>query len=249
MQWYKSLICVLSLFSLATLWLYTLSKQFSKAETSIHFPHSLDDLKSIAKVVKEHQAEQPFLVIVLFCSAYLYKQTFAIPGSMLMNVLAGALFGKWFAFPLVCLLTACGATCCYTMINLFGKQFLKRRFPDKIGSLKRRVEANQHRLFYFLLSARLFPMSPNWFMNMAAPIINIKVAPFFITIFIGLMPSNFICVSTGEILSTISSLNDIYSTSTIISCIFIAIVAMAPAVLINRVGNNSSSKLPSTIPS
>lgn len=243
MKWYKSLICIISLFLLATLWLYMLSMQFTKTDTAIHFPKNLDDLKTIAKTVKGHQEEQPFLVVLLFCSAYLYKQTFAIPGSMLMNVLAGALFGKWFAFPLVCLLTACGATSCYTVINLFGKQFLKRRFPDKIGSLKRRVEANQHRLFYFLLSARLFPMFPNWFLNMAAPIININVVPFFVTIFIGLMPSNFICVSTGEIISSISTLNDIYSTSTILTFIFIAIVAIVPAMLLNKANKNESATL------
>ena len=234
MRWYKALFSVVSLFSIATLWLYFLSTQFSNTSSGLHFPKNFEDLKTLTNTVKDHQTKQPLLVIVLFCSAYLYKQTFAIPGSMLMNVLAGALFGKWFAFPLVCLLTALGATSCYTLINLYGKQFLSRKFPEKIGLLKRRVQANQHRLFYFLLSARLFPMSPNWFLNMASPIINIKVAPFFFSILIGLMPSNFICVSTGEIISTITTLNDIYSTSTLISFIFIAIVAILPGLLMKK---------------
>ena len=32
-------------------------------------------------------------VVVLFVSAYLFKQTFAIPGSVFLNALAGAVFG------------------------------------------------------------------------------------------------------------------------------------------------------------
>jgi len=32
-------------------------------------------------------------VIILFVSAYLFKQTFAIPGSVFLNALAGAVFG------------------------------------------------------------------------------------------------------------------------------------------------------------
>ena len=40
-------------------------------------------------------------------------QTFAVPGSVFLNVLAGAIFGSYSGFMLCCLLTACGASLCY----------------------------------------------------------------------------------------------------------------------------------------
>ena len=40
-------------------------------------------------------------------------------------------------------------------------------------------------LFFFLLFLRLFPMSPNWFLNMASPILNIPIHLFFMSVFIG----------------------------------------------------------------
>ena len=47
------------------------------------------------------------------------------------------------------------------------------------------VKENQDGLFFFLLFLRLFPMSPNWFLNMAAPILNIPVHLFFLSVFVG----------------------------------------------------------------
>ena len=62
-----------------------------------------------------------YYVLVLFSSAYLFKQTFAIPGSVFLNLLAGAIFGLSFGFCLTCVLTACGATCCYLMAKFVGR--------------------------------------------------------------------------------------------------------------------------------
>lgn len=47
------------------------------------------------------------------------------------------------------------------------------------------VAENKDSLFFYLLFLRLFPMSPNWFMNMVAPIIGVPVHLFFLSVFIG----------------------------------------------------------------
>ena len=65
-------------------------------------------------------------VLVLFTSAYLFKQTFAIPGSVFLNLLAGALFGLGLGFPMTCFLTACGATFCYSLAKFAGREAATR---------------------------------------------------------------------------------------------------------------------------
>lgn len=47
------------------------------------------------------------------------------------------------------------------------------------------VEENQDCLFFFLLFLRFFPMTPNWFLNMSAPIVNIPITFFFCSVFVG----------------------------------------------------------------
>ena len=47
----------------------------------IHFPSDLEELRELADLLKFYKAKHQTYVFVLFCSAYLYKQSFAIPGS------------------------------------------------------------------------------------------------------------------------------------------------------------------------
>lgn len=58
------------------------------------------------------------------------------------------------------------------------------------------VEENKDSLFFFLLFLRFFPMSPNWFLNMAAPIVNIPITFFFGSVFIG-KSRQVLCQSTS----------------------------------------------------
>lgn len=57
----------------------------------------------------------------------------------LQNVLAGALFGPWLGLLLCCVLTSVGATCCYLLSRIFGKQLVVSYFPDKVAVLQRKV--------------------------------------------------------------------------------------------------------------
>merc|ERR1712198_97671 len=66
---------------------------------------------------------------------------------------------------------------------------------------------------FFLLFLRLFPMSPNWALNMASGVLGVPIHLFFISVLVGLMPYNYLCVTSGAILSEINDLGDIVSWS------------------------------------
>ena len=61
---------------------------------------------------------------------------------VLQNLLAGAIFGIWAGFPLVCFLTGCGATFCYLLSKAFGKVLLLQFFPDRVQALQLKVSIN-----------------------------------------------------------------------------------------------------------
>ncbi|KAL5006058.1 hypothetical protein ScPMuIL_017216 [Solemya velum] len=200
----------------------------------LEVPTNLNELRSVAATLQEYKSGHIGYVFCLFISLYLYKQTFAIPGSVFLNVLAGALFGTWQAFLLVCLLTATGATFCFLLSQYFGKWLIIEYFPQKIQSIQEKVQNNMGSLFFYLLFVRLFPMSPNWFMNMVSPIINIPVHLFFPTVLIGLMPYNFVCVQTGSMLSQITSMDDILSKWMLLKLLAMALVSLLPGLVVHR---------------
>ena len=97
---------------------------------SLFFPSSLEDIRLLASTLGSYKQLHPNYVLLLFSSAYLFKQvslpvrsitsslllqTFAVPGSVFLNVLAGAIFGSSLGFLLCCFLTACGASLCYLL--------------------------------------------------------------------------------------------------------------------------------------
>ena len=69
--------------------------------SDFRFPRNLNELKKLAKLLTDYQQQNPLYVFLLFCSAYLYKQTFAIPGSVFMvrchvnSLLISTLLLKW----------------------------------------------------------------------------------------------------------------------------------------------------------
>ncbi|KAK2906160.1 transmembrane protein 41A-A [Channa argus] len=204
----------------------------SEEHSRLKFPSDLEELRELAELLQFYKTEHTGYVLLLFCSAYLYKQSFAIPGSSFLNILAGAIFGPYQGLLLACVLTTVGSTMCYLLSQAFGKQYIMNLFPEKVSMLQRKIEENQDCLFFFLLFLRFFPMTPNWFLNMSAPIVNIPITFFFCSVFIGLLPYNFICVQTGVMLSDVSSLDDLFSWERLLQLLAIACMALLPGSLI-----------------
>ncbi|XP_046647619.1 transmembrane protein 41A-A-like [Daphnia pulicaria] len=222
----------------ATSWLLLMTTFFVPDSVAIQnfkdmikFPCNLEELKSLTGTLLEFQKFHPLYVYILFCSAYLYKQTFAIPGSVFLNLLAGALYGTLKGTCLASLLTATGASMCYFLSLLTGSDFILNTWPEKMSHLRAQVDNNQERLPYFLLSLRLVPVSPNWFINVTSPILGIPIKTFAATAFLGLMPYNFMCVKAGSVLSELISVNDLLNFQMVCNLIIVAGVASLPGFL------------------
>ena len=142
------------------------------AKEKLSFPSSLEDIRSLSVLLTDYNSDHPGYVLLLFSLAYLFKQTFAVPGSVFLNVLAGAIFGSARGFLLCCSLTALGASLCYLLARAVGKDAALRYFPDRVKTFGVKLEENKQELPFFLLFLRLFPMSPNWALNMASGVLG-----------------------------------------------------------------------------
>jgi len=197
----------------------------------LSFPSSLEDIRSLSALLNDYNRSHPTYVLLLFSMAYLFKQTFAVPGSVFLNVLAGAIFGTGLGFLLCCSLTAAGASLCYLLARTVGKDAALQYFPDRVETFGLKLEENKQELPFFLLFLRLFPMSPNWALNMASGVLGVPLHLFFFSVFFGLMPYNYLCVTSGVILSQIKTVGDILSWSNMGRYATIALAALLPTVI------------------
>ncbi|CAF1136142.1 unnamed protein product [Adineta steineri] len=236
------------LFALATIYMYILSTNAPPLSTdqdraSLHFPRSIDSLKNLSATLQHYRDDHLAYLLLLYCSAYLYKQAFSLPGSAILNLLGGALFGTWFGFPLCCLLTATGALLCYLLVANFARNLVVQCCYKKIVLLQKKVEAGRDNLFFVLLFMRMVPMSPNALITMTCPILNVPKKIFYFSILFGMAPYNFITVQTGSFLSQLNSFDDLFTWRTLLTLGLIASVAGCTGLIVARVRR----KIPQTV--
>jgi len=215
----------------------------SKVNISISIPRSLEDLKKLNAELTVIQQENYYTVLLFFCSLYILKQTFCIPGSLWLNLWGGSMFGLFAGFPLCCFLTTFGAGCCYWVSHLIFRGLVERFFYKKIQMLSLKIQKEApNNLVWYLLFLRVVPFTPNWLLNLASPILGIPFKLFVISIFFGLIPYNFIAVQTGTILTDLSASDDIFDKWTIIKLLSIACIYLALIL-----GKNYLSKINSNV--
>lgn len=194
------------LFSL--LWMLRLAVQKDEGLAGVHLtvPHNWaalrEDSAALRHVADRHQG----LFLACLMVAYLFKQSFAVPGSVLLNAAAGATLGAWRGVPLVCLLSACGATGGYFLSYEFGGGLLVRLgLESRLAPMKASVEASKRdplALTLMLISLRSFPASPHWAINALAPHAGVPLLPFVVSALVGMAPYNFLTVKGGELIAT-----------------------------------------------
>ncbi|ORY04933.1 hypothetical protein K493DRAFT_143278, partial [Basidiobolus meristosporus CBS 931.73] len=179
----------------------------------LRLPASLDDAKYIVQVLSDYTHNNPeghTKTFVIFTLLYLWKQTFCVPGSILLNLIAGALYGMS-TIPLLCFLTALGSTLCYYIFYFAGADLLEHYIPERLDQLRTQIDENRSRMFLYLLTLRLFPFAPYWLINIVSPFVGVPVWSFFVTCMLGIIPYNFVTVEAGKMLSQVEEISDIFN--------------------------------------
>ncbi|RZR73845.1 hypothetical protein BHM03_00028847, partial [Ensete ventricosum] len=92
-----------------------------------------DDLES-------YTSDYTIQVLVGYCTVYIFMQTFMIPGTIFMSLLAGALFGVMQGVALVVFAATAGASSCYFLSYLIGRPLVLLLWPDKLSFFQEQVK-------------------------------------------------------------------------------------------------------------
>jgi len=163
--------------------------------------------------------------------------------------------GSFYGTLLCTILTTLGSVLCHILWYFSGRDLLMSFdwFNTKISKLsytfKRYRKKGGFQMVWFLISLRLFPLTPNWFVNIAGPVLGITVPEQMYSIFIGIIPFNYITVNAGLIISELKSVNDIYQPKTIFFLVALSFISLIPVIL-NKFSKTTSAhtgELPPTI--
>jgi uncharacterized membrane protein YdjX (TVP38/TMEM64 family) len=206
--------------------------QFLKVPRSIEEIQFLKD--HLANYTKDYTAQ----VILVYCATYIFMQTFMIPGTIFMSLLAGSLFGVARGLILVLFNATAGASSCYFLSKLIGRPIAFYLWPEKLRFFRDKVAKRRGNLLNYMLFLRITPTLPNTFINVASPIVDVPYHIFFIASFFGLIPASYVTVRAGLALGELRSLGDLYDFKTIATLFFIGIISIIPT-LVSRNRKNS----------
>ncbi|KAI8917393.1 hypothetical protein BC831DRAFT_485146 [Entophlyctis helioformis] len=240
---------MLAIASVAMLAIWRLAATLPASKTPLAIPHDLQGVKTLIVTLKAYSSTHFTHIFVLFVAVFLFKQAFGIPGSALLNILAGALYG-YSAVPLTSLLAATGSTIGYFLsLHVIGPVVFGGLISrSKVISWRVTVEEHRENLIVYLISLRTLPLVPGWFVNLASPFVGIPPVPFFISTLIGLTPFNFICIQAATTLSTLNSMSEILNVWVVLQLVCITAVIALPvmfkkrlAALLRQVTDSKSS--------
>uniref|UniRef100_A0A7N0VLJ5 VTT domain-containing protein n=1 Tax=Kalanchoe fedtschenkoi TaxID=63787 RepID=A0A7N0VLJ5_KALFE len=169
--------------------------------------------------------------ILGYCSTYIFMQTFMIPGTIFMSLLAGALFGVIKGIFLVVFNATAGASSCYFLSKLIGRPLVTWLWPERLRFFQSEIGKRKDKLLNYMLFLRITPTLPNLFINLASPIVDIPFHTFFLATVIGLIPASYITVRAGLALGDLKSVKDLYDFKTLSVLFLIGSILIFPTLL------------------
>ncbi|EDV46504.1 transmembrane protein 41 homolog [Drosophila erecta] len=234
----KSLVIVVGIFvaSLVTMcYVYAIFPELNASEKQhLKIPRDIQDAKMLAKVLDRYKDMYYFEVMFGVVVAYVFLQTFAIPGSLFLSILLGFLYKFPIALFLICFCSALGATLCYTLSNLVGRRLIRHFWPKKTSEWSKHVEEYRDSLFNYMLFLRMTPILPNWFINLASPVIGVPLHIFALGTFCGVAPPSVIAIQAGKTLQKMTSSSEAFSWTSMGILMACACASLLPGLLKNK---------------
>ncbi|GFP81363.1 uncharacterized membrane protein at4g09580 [Phtheirospermum japonicum] len=197
----------------------------------LKLPRTLADLRLLKDHLASYSQLYPAKFILGYCSTYIFMQTFMIPGTIFMSLLAGALFGVVKGLFLVVFNATAGASSCYFLSKLIGRPIVNWLWPEKLRYFQAEIAKQREKLLNYMLFLRVTPTLPNLFINLASPIVDVPFHIFFLATVVGLIPASYITVRAGLALGDLKSVKDLYDLKTLAVLFLIGSVLLIPTLL------------------
>lgn len=196
----------------------------------LEVPHTFEDVRIVRQTLELYRLAYARHVTLLLTAAYLFLQSFMMPGSLGINILIGSLYPTFTAFMFVIAVSTLGASMNFMLTRWLLRDIIVGLFPNRIKGFQGELQRHQAHLLNYMLFIRVTPILPAWFVNLASPVVGIPYPIFIIATAVGHVPINFLTVHAGATLQTIHSMQDLYSVRNVVFMMTVGVLALVPVV-------------------
>jgi uncharacterized membrane protein YdjX (TVP38/TMEM64 family) len=162
---------------------------------------------------------------------YVAATAISVPGSFILTIAAGFLFGPVWGTGIAVMAATTGATVIFLIASTSLGALFRERSEGKLAALKNGFRRNE---LSYLLFLRLIPLFPFWLINLACAFLGVSLRNFVLGTMLGIIPGTAVYASIGSSLGAIldhgqtPSLGVIFSPSIFIPLVVLAILSLAP---------------------
>ncbi|KIM46120.1 hypothetical protein M413DRAFT_441181 [Hebeloma cylindrosporum] len=220
---------------------------------SISWPHDIADLAQLGRELHGYSQSGPgplSHVIAVMAVSAVWKHAWSVPGSVLWNVLGGALFSPMYATILLITLTTLGSACATLLSTPLGP-FITKLFPRALD-MTRNALGGDSDADPDAPGALLKPRSSPWVrfsvlrligvvpwsgINIACGVCGVSILDCMLGTFIGCLPWTAVTCQIGDILQAVAStpspttqtVSDLLTRPEILfKLVFLSVISLAP---------------------
>lgn len=202
---------------------------------------NLETIKAQSQTLQGLVAEHPALSLAGYVALYTAAVALSLPIATLLTLVGGFLFGRWLGTAAIVV----GATAGATILFLIARSSVGSALREKAGPLYRQVAAKlENNLIGYMLFMRLVPLFPFFLVNIVLALFNVRLVPYVLTTFFGIIPVTFVYANVGRQLGTIESLADLASPQTLLAFTLLGFSVLIPSLYKRR----GKRHLPGVVP-
>jgi len=181
---------------------------------------TLESFNTKRDTIHAYCTAHPWHSALFFVAIYLALAALSLPGTLLMTVVAGDLFGLVFGAALVSSASTLAATLPFLAARYLWRDAVQERFGRHLASIDAGVEKNGA---YYLFSLRLLPISPFFVINLVMGLTSISTVTYMLVSQLGMLLGTVVLVNAGTHIGRITSLTDLLSGEVIASLMLLAV--------------------------
>ncbi|RAP38209.1 hypothetical protein DID80_03005 [Candidatus Marinamargulisbacteria bacterium SCGC AAA071-K20] len=188
---------------------------------------NLHSLKESISFFESYYQNFPIRFIVYYSLLFLFFTVSTLPLTFFLILLGGAILSPFITTLIAVLALGIGSSLSFLFVRYVCFDWVKKHFNSKLDSV------NKHLLddgFFYVVFIRFIPGLPLFLINILFAVTELKFNHFLFGTMIGAAFPVYVFAKTGLTLSSLTSINDIYTQDTIITFALIAFLAAVPIV-------------------
>jgi len=193
---------------------------------------TFDQLKEQQAALQSWRGANPSLSVGLFFAVYVMVTALSLPGAAVMTLAVGAVFGLFWGVLLVSFASTLGATLAFLMARFLLRDWVQKRFGDRLQALNDGIEENGP---FYLFTLRLVPLFPFFVINLLMGLTSIRTTTYAWVSQVGMLAGTIVFVNAGTQLAALESPAGILSPALLGSFILLGIFPLIAKKIVTHI--------------